>query len=103
MHLPTSDALLGTTAFITNSTSNVWRAVAFQLASAGVRILVAEGDLDSAVQLIEEIELGGGSAALADETAIVLSREAGESIAIPDVDFLLVTSAGWRPAIMRTP
>jgi NAD(P)-dependent dehydrogenase (short-subunit alcohol dehydrogenase family) len=86
--------LEGQTALVTGATSGIGRAVAVQLAAQGATVLVHGRDADRGVQVLEEIELGGGHARFvgADisttEGIQTLVEEAG------DVD-ILVNNAGF--------
>lgn len=52
--------LEGRTALVTGATSGIGRAVAVQLAAKGAAVLIHGRDTDRGVQVLEEIELGGG-------------------------------------------
>jgi NAD(P)-dependent dehydrogenase (short-subunit alcohol dehydrogenase family) len=84
----------GQVALVTGATSGIGRAIAFQLARQGATVVVHGRDVNRGVQVVEEIELSGGTARfvgadLSDpQQAPVLAAEAG------DVD-VLVNNAGF--------
>ena len=86
--------LSGQIALVTGATSGIGRAIALQLAEQGATVLVHGRDVDRGVQVVEEIELSGGTARflaadLSDPLqATALAAEAG------DVD-ILVNNAGF--------
>ncbi|UFS57550.1 SDR family NAD(P)-dependent oxidoreductase [Subtercola endophyticus] len=86
--------LTGKTALVTGATSGIGRAIALLLASQGAEVLVHGRNAARAEQVIEEIELSGGSARfiaadLSDPAAAVqLAADAGE------VD-ILINNAGF--------
>lgn len=86
--------LTGKTALVTGATSGIGRAIALQLAAQGATVLVHGRDAGRASSVIEEIELGGGTARfiaadISDPAAAVqLAADAG------DVD-ILVNNAGF--------
>jgi NAD(P)-dependent dehydrogenase (short-subunit alcohol dehydrogenase family) len=86
--------LEGKTALVTGATSGIGRAAALQLAAQGASVVVHGRDAARGVQVVEEIELGGGrarfvAADLSDAAgAARLADEAG------DID-ILVNNAGF--------
>jgi NAD(P)-dependent dehydrogenase (short-subunit alcohol dehydrogenase family) len=84
----------GQVALVTGATSGIGRAIALQLARQGATVVVHGRDVNRGVQVVEEIELSGGTARfvsvdLSDpQQAPVLASEAG------DVD-VLVNNAGF--------
>jgi NAD(P)-dependent dehydrogenase (short-subunit alcohol dehydrogenase family) len=86
--------LEGQTALVTGATSGIGRAVALQLAAQGASVLVHGRDTDRGVQVLEEIELGGGRGRFvgADISTAEGVRELVEEAG--DVD-ILVNNAGF--------
>ena len=85
--------LAGQTALVTGATSGIGRAVAVQLAAQGAMVLVHGRNLDRGVQVVEQIELGGGHARF---VAADLTTTAGVDSLIEEagsVD-ILVNNAG---------
>jgi NAD(P)-dependent dehydrogenase (short-subunit alcohol dehydrogenase family) len=86
-------SLQGKTALVTGATSGIGRAAALQLASQGASLIIHGRDAARGVQVVEEIQLSGGSARFvqadlgAEGEAIRLAQLAGE------VD-VLVNNAG---------
>ncbi len=88
-----SRELAGKTALVTGATSGIGRAIAVQLASRGAFVVIHGRDAGRGVQVLEEIELSGGSgrfvsADLSDQDDVRrLAADAG------DID-ILVNNAG---------
>jgi NAD(P)-dependent dehydrogenase (short-subunit alcohol dehydrogenase family) len=85
--------LAGQTALVTGATSGIGRAVAMQLASQGATVLVHGRNVDRGVQVVEEIELGGGRARFvaADLTSTVGVQSLIDQVGSVDI---LVNNAG---------
>ncbi len=97
--MSTTSELAGLTALVTGATSGLGRSIAFRLAASGAEVVVHGRDVNRGVQVVEEIELSGGSARFAAADLTDPAAVASLSVEVGEID-ILVNNAGrsvWGP------